>query len=183
MRINKVKVCLLVLFSNLIYSSSAYAFSCEFIPTNISQTKNDLFQFDQSLCNTTDDASIIPLLRPKKDLHDHAHLFNDWKQDYSYKTDEFWNQWNDDFADHPIFTEQNDSMYYGLGFWLPKKYDHEEVEDMVDAEQWVLNHGVQMSLGFGASNKDSTQVRLDYRWHTNSRVDDGISLQVHVPLN
>ena len=66
---------------------------------------------------------------------------------------------------------------------MPKKYDHEEVEDMVDAEQWVLNHGVQMSLGFGASNKDSTQVRLDYRWHTNSRVDDGISLQVHVPLN
>ncbi|WP_146147117.1 hypothetical protein [Photobacterium kishitanii] len=184
MRINKVKVCMLVLVGNLFYSSSASAFSCEFIPTKISPIDNNFFQYDRSLCGPDDEYSGIPLLYKKNNSSGRAQQrFRDWKQDHGYNTSEFWNKWNGDFADHPIFTEYNDSMYYGLGFWLPKKYDHEEVEDIVDAEQWVLNHGVQMSVGFGDPGSDSTHVRLDYRWHTKSSVDDGISLQIHVPFN
>ena len=168
MRINKVKVCLLALLGNFFYSPSASAFSCEFIPAKISPSKNDFFHYDRSLCAP---------------VGEQVQRFQDWKQDHGYNTNEFWNKWSDDFADHPIFTEYNDSMYYGVGFWLPKKYDHEEIEDMVDAEQWVLNHGVQMSVGFGNPSSNSTHIRLDYRWHTKSSVDDGISLQVHVPFN
>lgn len=183
MRINKVKVCLLALLGSFFYSSSASAFSCDFIPAKMSLSKPDFFQYDRSLCEPVGEQVQPPLLYQQNYFNEQDQRFNDWKQDHGYNTNEFWNKWNDEFADHPIFTEYNDSMYYGVGFWLPKKYSHEEVEDMVGAEQWVLNHGVQMSLGFGDPNSNSTHVRLDYRWHTKSSVDDGISLQVHVPIN
>lgn len=183
LRMNKIKAMILIVMSNLIYSPSVYAFSCEFIPNKVIKVDNDFFQFDQSLCHAPNEFSILPFLYRKNNLLDRVQQFNDWKQDQSYNTNQFWSKWNDDFADHPIFTEYNDSMYYGLGFWLPRKYNNEEVDDIDDAEQWVLNHGVQMSLGFGSPNNDGPQVRLDYRWHTKNSVDDGISLQVHVPIN
>ena len=179
MRVNKVKVCILVLVGNLFYSSSVYAFSCEFIPTPKSSITNDFFQYNQSFCSQKTEYDSIPLLHSSEQ----AKQFNNWKQDHDYNTSDFWNKWSDNFSDHPIFTEYDDSMYYGLGFWLPREYDNEQVEDIVDAEQWVLNHGVQMSIGFGEPSNDSTHVRLDYRWHTKSNVDDGVSLQVHVPFD
>jgi hypothetical protein len=183
LRVNKVKVCLLVLLGSFFYSSSASAFSCAFIPAKISPTENNFFHYDRSLCDPVGEYIHVPLLYQKNMSSEQVQRFRDWKQDHGYNTNEFWNKWSDDFADHPIFTEYNDSMYYGLGFWLPRKYDHEEIEDMVDAEQWVLNHGIQMSVGFGDPNSNSTHIRLDYRWHTKSSIDDGISLQVHVPFN
>ncbi|PST94275.1 hypothetical protein C9I86_02695 [Photobacterium sp. NCIMB 13483] len=180
---NKIKALILIIMSNLIYSSSAYAFPCDLTANNTIKTEDQLFQFDHSVCRLSNNADSIPFLQVKDDPYSRSQRFNDWKQDQVDNTSEFWNHWSDDFADHPVFTEYNDSMYYGLGFWLPRQYDNENVEDIVDAEQWVLNHGVQMSLGFGDPNDDSTRVRLDYRWHTKSSVDDGISVQVHVPLN
>lgn len=180
---NTMKAVILIMMSNVIYSSSAYAYPCKLISHEVIKTDDHLFQFDHAACLSSNNADNIPFLHVKTNSYDHAQQFSDWKQDHNYNTSDFWNLWNDDFSDHPVFTDHNDSMYYGLGFWLPRKYNNEEVDDVVDAEQWVLNHGVQMSLGFGNPNDDSTQVRLDYRWHTKSNVDDGISLQVHVPLN
>ena len=180
---NKIKALILIIMSNLIYSSSAYAFPCDLLHSSAIKTDNQLFQLDHSVCRLSNNVDSIPFSHIKDDPYSRAQRFNDWKQDHRYNTNEFWNQWSDDFADYPVFTEHNDSMYYGLGFWLPRKYDNEDVEDIVGAEQWVLNHGVQMSVGFGDPDDDSTRVRLDYRWHTKSSVDDGISVQVHVPLN
>lgn len=180
---DKIKAIILIIMSNLIYSSSVYAFPCDVTSDHTINTENQLFQFDPSVCRLSNNVNSISFAHVKDDFYSNVQRFNDWKQDQADNTSEFWHHWSDDFADQPVFTEYNDSMYYGLGFWLPRKYDNENVEDIVDAEQWVLNHGVQMSLGFGDPNNNSPRIRLDYRWHTKSSVDDGISVQVHVPLN
>lgn len=183
LRMNKINALILIIMSNLIYSSCAYALPCDLTSNYTINTDNQLFQFNASTCQLSNNIDSIPFIHIKNDAYSQTQRFNDWKQDQVDNGGEFWSHWSDDFADLPVLTEYNDSMYYGLGFWLPRKYDNDDVENVLSAEQWVLNHGVQMSLGFGDPNSNSTRVRLDYRWHTKSDVDDGISLQVHVPLN
>ncbi|KPA52084.1 hypothetical protein VT25_16360 [Photobacterium leiognathi subsp. mandapamensis] len=106
-----------------------------------------------------------------------------WKLDQSNYGSKFWLHWNDDFADSPVLMDHSASTFYGLGFWMPEQYDEEDFSNVAGAESWILNHGLQMSLGFGDPKGHTPRVRFDYRWHNNSHVEDGVSMQLHFPIN
>ena len=101
---NTMKAVILIMMSNVIYSSSAYAYPCKLISHEVIKTDDHLFQFDHAACLSSNNADNIPFLHVKTNSYDHAQQFSDWKQDHNYNTSDFWNLWNDDFSDHPVFT-------------------------------------------------------------------------------
>ncbi|MEJ2764852.1 hypothetical protein VV869_12920 [Photobacterium sp. MCCC 1A19761] len=91
----------------------------------------------------------------------------------------FWDNW----AGHnnsPVLSSNTRSTYYGVGVWLPEKYQDLDVMTLEDAQQWIKNHGLQMSLGVGGEDGRSARFRVDYRWHE-ERLND-LFLQVEIPF-
>lgn len=181
MRINSIKVYGLAMCSYFFCSSFAYAFDCQSIPPPLKVKPSNFFLYDQQLCQRQAE-NLLAKTSLKYDINTQQQHHDFWQQDSNNEANDFWYKWNNDFAVDPIFSEYNDYGYYGLGFWLPKQFDNEKLASVTGVEDWVLNHGIQMSVGFGKPNSDDTRVRIDYRWHSKNDVDDGISLQVHMPL-
>ncbi|WP_039859885.1 hypothetical protein [Photobacterium sp. SKA34] len=172
-------------FLSMMLSSSTYAFKCEnyYSLDAVSQT----FSIDYP--NITKGCS-LPIYSIERNHNiNHSLMFSQhdraipWKIDHNSYGDKFWLHWDDKFADSPVLMNHNSSTFYGLGFWMPTNYDEEEFTSAAEAEDWILNHGLQMSLGFGDITGHKPRVRFDYRWHNNNHVEDGISMQVHIPLN
>lgn len=166
-------------------SSSTYAFHCEnyYSLDTVSQPFSIDYPYNNKGCsvpiysierNNNINQALMPSLHGK-DIP--------WKVDSNSYGDKFWLHWDDKFADSPVLMDHNSSTFYGLGFWMPTNYDEQELTSAAGAEDWILNHGLQMSLGFGDITGNKPRVRFDYRWHNNSHVEDGVSMQVHIPLN
>ena len=102
-----------------------------------------------------------------------------WKQDKNSEAS-FWDNWAG-YVDSPVFSSQSDSTFYGLGIWIPEKYEDVEVLTFEDMQEWIKSHGVQMSLGLGGEDGRSPRFRLDYRWHDDNNLDD-FFLQVEIPF-
>ena len=167
-----------------VLSSSTYAFNCEnYYSLN---TVSQPFSFNYS--NNTKGCSVPIYSIERNNNMNHAlmpsrHVKDiSWKVDPTSYGDEFWTHWDDKFADSPVLMDHNSSTFYGLGFWMPTDYEDADLNSAVGAEDWILNHGLQMSLGFGDITGKKPRVRFDYRWHNNSHVEDGISMQIHIPL-
>ncbi|PSV27052.1 MULTISPECIES: hypothetical protein [unclassified Photobacterium] len=172
--------CLLFMFS-----SSTYAFKCKnyYSLDTVSQP------FSIDYLNNTKDCSAPIYSIDRNNNINHSLMFSrhdnaiPWKIDSNSYGDKFWLHWDDKFADSPVLMDHNSSTFYGLGFWMPTNDDDEAFTSAAGAEDWILNHGLQMSLGFGDISGQKPRVRFDYRWHNNSHVEDGVSMQVHIPLN
>lgn len=91
---------------------------------------------------------------------------------------DYWSAWvlNDDAN---LFLSQSlASNYIGVGVWVPSELE-EQMEDM-DTEQWLLSHGLQLSLGFGDKKSGKPRMRFDYRWHED--YDGDVMMQLEVPF-
>lgn len=91
----------------------------------------------------------------------------------------FWDNWSG-YNESPVLSSNTQSAYYGVGVWLPDKYKDVDVLTIEDAQQWIRNHGLQMSLGVGGEDGRSARFRLDYRWHEENL--DDLFLQVEIPF-
>ncbi|MCG3864550.1 MULTISPECIES: hypothetical protein [unclassified Photobacterium] len=166
-------------------SSSVYAFNCNnyYSLDTVSQP----FSIDHANSGQRCSVPIYSIERDSQINHKAVPSLQanniPWKVDSSSYGDQFWLHWDDQFADSPVLMDHNSSTFYGLGFWMPTKYDDEDLTNAAGAEDWIFNHGLQMSLGFGDIKGHKPRVRFDYRWHNNSHVEDGVSMQVHIPLN
>ncbi len=166
---------------SFIFSSSALAFNCNdsYLEGGAS---NQFHQNYGATCPVFSNSHDLTRYRQLNDVTAQEHS-SPWKLDQSNYGSQFWLHWNDDFADSPVLMDHSASTFYGLGFWMPEQYDEEDVSDVAGAESWILNHGLQMSLGFGDPKGHTPRVRFDYRWHNNSHVEDGVSMQLHFPIN
>ncbi|WP_299013300.1 hypothetical protein [uncultured Photobacterium sp.] len=105
-----------------------------------------------------------------------AHLT--WKQERE-TNDDFWDDWLG-LSDSPVLSSESNSTFYGVGLWMPEKYEDVDILRIEDAEEWIKNHGLQMSLGMMGNDSRSPRVRLDYRWHNDD--NDDVFLQVEIPI-
>ena len=104
---------------------------------------------------------------------------SDWTEDKEASGSGFWEDWARD-GDSPFLIKKSASTFYGLGAWLPAKYDEQEIETIQDAQEWIRNHGLQMSFGIGGEDGNSPRLRVDYRWHEDE--NDDVFLQVEIPF-
>ncbi|WP_245905450.1 hypothetical protein [Photobacterium lipolyticum] len=102
-----------------------------------------------------------------------------WTEDKEASGSEFWEDWTRD-GDSPFLIKKLASTFYGLGAWLPEKYDQQEVDTIQDAQEWIRNHGLQMSFGIGGEDGNSPRFRVDYRWHEDE--NDNVLLQIEIPF-
>ncbi len=90
---------------------------------------------------------------------------------------DYWSDWvlkND--AD-PLITQQVSQSYFGVGVWIPEELDE---DNSLTTEQWLMSHGLQLSVGLGNKSPDTPRVRFDYRWHETH--DGDVMMQVEVPF-
>ncbi|UTM60149.1 hypothetical protein L4174_019000 [Photobacterium sp. CCB-ST2H9] len=102
-----------------------------------------------------------------------------WNAEHDVKESSFWDNWQSQSGE-PLIKENTSSTFYGVGLWLPKKYEDLDILTFEDAKEWVRKHGVLMSVGLGSSDSQSTKYRLDYMWHEDEK--DGVMLQIEIPI-
>ena len=91
---------------------------------------------------------------------------------------DYWSEWAFQMEDEPIFTRQIDSNYIGVGWFMPNELAGEE--GTMSYDEWLLNHGLQLSIGIGETNGSLPRVRVDYRW--SQAYDADVMLQLEVPF-
>ena len=101
-----------------------------------------------------------------------------WKQDSGSDID-FWDNWAG-YVDSPLLSSRSDTTFYGLGFWIPEKYQDVDIMTIEDMQKWIKMHGLQMSLGIGGQDGRSARFRFDYRWHDENLND--VLFQVEIPF-
>ncbi|WP_117235117.1 hypothetical protein [Vibrio maerlii] len=97
--------------------------------------------------------------------------------DEDVEQDNYWSDWVLSNNEDPFITQQVSQSYFGLGVWIPEELDQDK---NLTTEEWLLSHGLQLSVGLGDKNSDTPRVRLDYRWHETH--DGDLMMQVEVPF-
>nr|WP_076589773.1 hypothetical protein [Vibrio ostreicida] len=90
----------------------------------------------------------------------------------------YWSDWFLQTETSPILSQNLASNYIGLGIWIPS-----ELEDKVslnDTDEWLMSHGLQLSLGFGDKKSGEPRLRLDYRWHDDA--ERNVMMQLELPF-
>ncbi|MGP8306025.1 hypothetical protein [Vibrio sp. YIC-376] len=93
-------------------------------------------------------------------------------------TENYWEEWAFKPHDTPILTQNLEKNYFGLGIWMPDELVKEESE--MTTEEWIRNHGLMFSIGFGDKGDGQPRMRLDYRWH--EYYDADWMMQIEVPF-
>ncbi|MFA0521767.1 hypothetical protein AB4501_32930, partial [Vibrio sp. 10N.222.55.E8] len=91
---------------------------------------------------------------------------------------DYWSDWVLQSEDVPLLTQNIESSYIGLGTWFPEDLA-DEVADM-STEEWLLNHGLLLSIGFGEKVEGQPRIRFDYRWHESREAD--LMMQIELPF-
>ncbi|MHC6529506.1 hypothetical protein [Vibrio proteolyticus] len=91
---------------------------------------------------------------------------------------EYWNDWITLDDTNPLLTQSLESNYFGVGIWLPSEVE-DRMHDM-QAGEWIINHGLQFSVGLGDKQAGKPRMRFDYRWH--NQYDGDVLMQVEVPF-
>ncbi|MGF1682515.1 hypothetical protein [Photobacterium minamisatsumaniensis] len=100
---------------------------------------------------------------------------------YKAEQDEsFWDNWTGNHAS-PVMSTNSSNSFYGIGVWIPEKYEDEDILTFDDAKEWIKKHGLHMSFGIGGEDRNSPRFRFDYRWHDDGDLDD-VFIQVEIPF-
>lgn len=95
-------------------------------------------------------------------------------RDYS----DYWSDWVLKTESNPFLSQHYSSSYFGIGVWDPNKSD-EDQEDL-STQDWLMDHGLQFSLGIGEKKAGEPRLRFDYLWHDEKQ--DNLMMQVEVPF-
>ncbi|TKF21697.1 hypothetical protein FCV43_10235 [Vibrio genomosp. F6] len=90
----------------------------------------------------------------------------------------YWAEWALRPEDEPILTQNISSNYIGLGIWMPDELA--ENENQMTTEEWLTNHGLQISIGLGEKKSGEPRMRFDYRWHEVYQGD--VMMQIELPF-
>ena len=135
------------------------------------QSDSVLFHSSQGVCFSLLDG--IQYTAEKLDA------FDDWvSEEQSPDYSSYWSDWVLQTETSPILSQSLASNYIGIGVWVPS-----ELEDQInvsDTENWIMSHGLQLSLGFGDKKPGEPRLRLDYRWHDDYERD--VIMQLELPF-
>lgn len=109
-----------------------------------------------------------------KALDDLEFYLDDDSRDYA----SYWDDWVLKSASNPILSRHLSSNYFGIGVWMPSEL--EEKMATMSMDEWLRNHGLQFSVGFGDKKAGEPRMRLDYRWHDDYEGD--VMMTIEVPL-
>nr|WP_319553118.1 hypothetical protein [uncultured Vibrio sp.] len=93
-------------------------------------------------------------------------------------TQNYWEEWAFTQYETPILTQNLEKNYFGLGIWMPEELLEEESK--MTTEEWIRNHGLMFSIGFGDKRDGEPRMRLDYRWH--DYYDADWMMQIELPF-
>ena len=93
-------------------------------------------------------------------------------------TADYWSDWVIQIKDAPLLTQSLESNYVGLGMWFPEDLEDDQYD--MSPEEWLMNHGLQLSIGFGDKVEGQPRMRFDYRWHDSRHAD--LMMQVELPF-
>ncbi|MGX1926558.1 hypothetical protein ACUALS_15570 [Vibrio sp. NH-7] len=100
----------------------------------------------------------------------------DFDDDQGYDT--YWDDWVLKSETNPILTRALSSNYVGVGVWVPTELENRL--HAMDTEEWILSHGLLLSVGFGKKSAGEPRMRLDYRWH--DKYDGDVMMQIELPF-
>lgn len=100
-------------------------------------------------------------------------LFEAHPSDASY-----WSDWLLKADMDPLFTQKLATSYLGFGVWMPPELLDEQSK--MSTEEWLMSHGLQLSIGFGEKKAGEPRMRFDYRWHED--YDGDVMMQIEVPF-
>lgn len=95
-----------------------------------------------------------------------------------YDDSDYWSDWVLKTESNPVLTQNFADNYFGVGWWTPK--DMNSQDDELTTEEWLMNHGLMFSVGFGDKAAGQPRLRLDYLWHDED--PDNVMLQIEVPF-
>ncbi len=149
---------------------SASTFACEMYQTNAPQ-ESVLFHSPSGVC-----FSLLEGIEYTANKIDQLYDFvsDEKKPDYT----SYWEDWVLQSETNPILTQSLASNYVGVGVWVPSELEN-RLHSM-DTEEWIMSHGLQLSLGFGSKSSGEPRMRLDYRWH--DRYDGDVMMQIELPF-
>ncbi|PMH43184.1 hypothetical protein BCU68_04130 [Vibrio sp. 10N.286.49.B3] len=144
-------------------SSSASA-GCDFLQRSIMFFDNEELSWCHNLADSLDSVSyqVITL----------GGLLGEEPQDH------YWENWALQPEDAPLFSQHISDNHFGVGVWMPEELL--EIESQMTTEEWLRNHGLQLSVGFGNKKYGEPRFRVDYRWHDSH--DGDLMMQIEVPF-
>ncbi|WED24329.1 hypothetical protein L3Q72_15735 [Vibrio sp. JC009] len=89
----------------------------------------------------------------------------------------YWTEWSVSMAEDPVASLQVDRQHLGLTLWSPQV---EGSNGEVEVGDLLENPGFQLSMGVGDTRNNAPKVRVDYRWHKETKAD--LVLQVELPF-
>ncbi len=162
-------------FAGVCLFISIRAVACEFYQpenTDIAAGQSDsvLFHSTQGVCFSLVDGLDY---NPNKQIE-----LNKLLEDDNESSEGYWSDWILNSESNPVLTQTLASSYFGIGVWMPS--DLESNFDFDHAEDWIRNHGLQFSLGFGDKKPGEPRMRIDYRWH--EIYDGDVMMQIELPF-
>ncbi|MGF1722413.1 hypothetical protein L4D20_20510 [Vibrio kyushuensis] len=101
-----------------------------------------------------------------------------WLGDEPSTSESYWDDWVLKSESDPLLTQSIASNYFGFGVWMPPELE-DKINDM-STEEWLMSHGLQLSVGFGDKKSGQPRMRFDYRWH--DKYEGDVMMQVEVPF-
>ncbi|KJY93761.1 hypothetical protein TW84_02510 [Vibrio neptunius] len=151
-----------------VVSSSAGA--CELYNTGYS-SDSVLFHSSRGICFSLLDG--IQYTANKLDA------FDEWiSEERSTDYSSYWADWVLQTETSPILSQSLASNYIGIGVWVPSEL--EDKINVAETEDWIMSHGLQLSVGFGEKKPGEPRLRLDYRWHDDYERD--VIMQLELPF-
>lgn len=90
---------------------------------------------------------------------------------------DYWSDWVLKTDSNPFVSQSFSDSYFGIGVWSPTELDE---DDEISTQEWLMNHGLQFSVGFGEKKLGEPRFRLDYMWHEDEK--DNVMMQVELPF-
>ncbi|WP_299689747.1 hypothetical protein [uncultured Vibrio sp.] len=138
----------------------------------------DFFSLDSIMLTSKDESSCLDFSTSIESFGLRMLEITGFAEEEAASKPDYWSDWALQSKDAPLLTRSSESNYVGLGMWFPEELEGEQYD--MSAEEWLLNHGLQLSVGFGEKVDGQPRLRFDYRWHDSHDAD--LMMQVELPF-
>ncbi|MGF1765224.1 hypothetical protein [Aliivibrio kagoshimensis] len=93
----------------------------------------------------------------------------------------YWEHWAIQPQENPVISHRFNESVLGIGVWSPEEEKNRSAGQNEETySEWIMGHGLQLSIGIGSQSRNEPRLRIDYLWH--EKLDDSVSFQVEIPL-
>lgn len=138
----------------------------------------DFFSFDSIMLTSDDEDNCLDFSTGLESFGQRKIDLSGLSEGEPESTTGYWSDWVIQSKDAPLLTQSLESNYVGLGMWFPEDLEDDQYD--MSTEEWLMNHGLQLSIGFGDKVEGQPRMRFDYRWHDSRDAD--LMMQVELPF-